>query len=56
MIEQRWKPTYGDILQAVARGWCHETTSKKIVDPILGEAIAKEICKLIDIPMADEDE
>lgn len=31
------------ILQAIARGWCHERTKHKIMDPTLATEICKEI-------------
>ena len=39
-------PTWEDLLGAVARGWTHETTEHKTMDPDLAVAIAKEVQKL----------
>ena len=36
------------IFEAVARGWCHETNSSKVMDPLLGEAIVQEVFVAID--------
>lgn len=40
-------PTYPDILGAVARGWCSSENEKKTMDPVLAEAISKEIGTLL---------
>jgi hypothetical protein len=36
-----------EILQAVARGWCHKKTENKIMDVWLAEAIAAEVLRVI---------
>ena len=35
------------IFEAVARGWCSPKTENQVMDPILGEAIAVEVIKLL---------
>ncbi len=42
------------LLQAIARGWCSEKNSGKIMDPILALAIRDEVQKLFDNSPASE--
>lgn len=35
-----------DLIGAIARGWCHPSTSKKVMDSDLVMAIYEEVCKL----------
>ncbi len=43
--------TKEEIMQAVARGWCHEKNSSKTMDVDLAMAIADEIALALDIPV-----
>ena len=43
--EVQW-PSDESILGAVARGWCHEANSRKVMDADLAKAIAQEIAAL----------
>lgn len=45
-------PTRSDILQAVARGWCHGSNRYKTMDSTLAEAIADEVFKALSPPSA----
>lgn len=43
------KPTLLYVRAAVARGWCHPETEKKVMDVTLAEAISKEVMEMIDL-------
>jgi hypothetical protein len=36
-------PSKAEIMQAVARGWCAPENAHKVMDPVLVEAIAREV-------------
>ena len=40
--------TREEVLQAVARGWCHPETEKKTMDVDLAEAITDEVILVLD--------
>ena len=48
MGKGRTPMTCEEILQAVARGWCHPTTEHLTMDPVLAVAIADEIRTALD--------
>lgn len=48
-------PTATQILQAVARGWCHPQTSHKEMDPDLAIAIAAEVNELFSPPSTGQE-
>lgn len=43
------------IMQAVARGWCHEKNSKKVMDTDLAIAISDEVVAALDKAVLGED-
>jgi hypothetical protein len=49
----KMKFSEAEIFEAIARGWCYETNSSKTMDPLLGEAIAVEILKVVR-PLVEE--
>ena len=43
------KPTYEEILGAVARGWCSRKNQHKEVDTDLAIAVSNEVSKLVGV-------
>jgi len=44
---------YTAIIQALARGYCHDENTGKVVDPILIEAMAREIVLILPLDKPD---